>query len=120
MILYTLLADITPIGNPVISGFAGKRQEDTPGIFGTFIGGLIGLFLIAASIWAFFQLLQAGLAWISSGGDKAALESAQKRFTNAVIGLFIVFASWAIFLVLMNFLGITTGEGLNFVLPTLF
>lgn len=110
---------IPPIGNPVLTGISGKLPTDAPSMLGTLISGLVGLLLTAATIWSFIQLLLGGLAWISSGGDKGALEAAREKIVNAIIGLFVVFAAWGIFLLLLQFLGISSG-GFNLILPKLF
>lgn len=70
------------------------------------ISNVIGLMTILAGIWFFYQIIISALAWISSGGDKQNLQTAQKRMTNAVIGLFIVVASYAIIGVVGKFLGL--------------
>ena len=109
------------ISNPAISGLVGKTQTQAPAILGKFFSGLIALLLVLGAIWAFVQLLLGAIQWISSGGDKARLEAAQQKIMQAIIGLFIVFAAWAIFLVLLRFLGVTGAGGqLNLKLPTLF
>ncbi len=115
-----MIFDIPPINNPVITGLVEKKPDEAPGVFGKFIGSIVGVLLLAGSIWAFFQLLLGGLQWISSSGDKAALEKAQKRITNALIGLLIVFAFWAVYLVILQYLGIIgPGGEIKFILPTL-
>jgi len=110
---------IPPIGNPVLTGITGRGPADAPSMLGTLISGLVGLLLTAATIWAFIQLLIGGLNWISSGGDKGALETAREKIINAIIGLFIIFAAWGIFLLLLQFFGISSG-GFNLILPKLF
>lgn len=120
MIIY----QITGIGNPVITGFAGKSGDDAPALLAKLISNLIGLFLTIATIWAFVQLLLAGFNWISSGGDKGKIEMAQHKITNAILGLFIIFAAWGIFLLIMQFLGMSplggdTGK-FELKIPTLF
>lgn len=94
--------------------------EPKPGevFLGKFIGNIITLFLIAAALVAFFLLLVGGIQWMLSGGDKAATEAARGRITAAVIGLLLVFASWAIILLIEKFLGITILGG-PIILPTL-
>lgn len=116
----TLLADVDPIHNPVVTGLANKNPDQASSVFATFFSALVGLILVAGTLWAFIQLLQGGLQWISSGGDKAALEGAQQRIIHALVGLFILFGAWAVFILIMNFFGITNGAGFNFKLPTLF
>lgn len=95
------------INNPVIPGFAGKTQENTPAMLGNFISKLIGVLLVFATIFTLFQLLQGALEWISSGGDKTGLDNARNRITNALIGLVIVFAAWSLYLVILRFLGVS-------------
>jgi len=75
--------------------------------------------LTLAAIWAFMNLLQGGLEWISSSGDKSKLENAQHRITNAIIGLAITFSVWAVYIIILQFLGLSTG-GFDFILPKLF
>ena len=56
----------------------------------------IGVMLIVASIIFFFMLVLGGIKWITSGGDKGKTEAARNQITAALVGLVIVFASWAI------------------------
>lgn len=117
-----MIYQISPITNPVISGLQGKNPDDAPALFAKFFASLIGIILALGTIWALVNLLQGGLEWISSGGDKSILEGAQKRITNAIIGLFVLFASWAIYLVILQVLGLspTGGGGFQLKLPTLY
>ncbi len=107
MNLNQLLAEIPPINNPAIPNLVNKKSDDAPALFGKFIANLVGVLLIIATILALLQLLQGGIGWITSGGDKTALESSRDRITNALIGLVIVFAAWSIYLVILQFLGIS-------------
>jgi hypothetical protein len=59
---------------------------------------------VAAGIWLMFQILIAGINWLSSGGDKGKIESARNRLTNALIGIVIVAAGWAILALAGKFL----------------
>jgi hypothetical protein len=68
--------------------------------------GAIRLVLIAAAIIFFFVLVIGGIQWIVSGGDKAGTETARKRITNALIGLAIVFAAWAIIALINALFGV--------------
>ena len=101
------------IGNPVVSGLIGKTQAQAPGILGKFFSSLIGVLLVLGTIWAFFQLLLGAFNWISSSGDKAKLEAAQQKIIQAIIGLGLIFAAWAIFAALLKFLGIGGVSGLK-------
>jgi len=70
------------------------------------VSGLITLALIVAAVIFFFMLLIGGVQWIMSGGDKQNVENARNRITNALIGLVIVFAAWAIGALMETFFGV--------------
>src|SRR3989304_1925490 len=55
---------------------------------GQFISAILAAILVIATLAAFVFLLLGGLSWITSGGDKAAVEGAQKRIQAAIIGVF--------------------------------
>lgn len=113
----------SPVFNPAIPALKDKTPADIPGLFGRLFSGIIGVMLFGATIWVFFQLILGGISWMSSGGDKGKMEEARHRLTNAITGLFIVFASWSIYVIILNFLGLSP-VGLNgqieFHLPSLF
>jgi hypothetical protein len=73
---------------------------------GLFISQIVDIVLIIAGILVFFYLAWGGLNWIMSSGDKAKVEEARDRITQAIIGLGIVAASWAVFLLLNYFFGL--------------
>jgi len=112
---------VTPIDVPVVTGLKGRQPGDAPALFASLLSAIIGFLLVVASLWAFFQLIQAGILWISSEGDKTKIETARHRITDAIMGLFIVFASWAVFLLILQFLGMTSGgPGINLKFPTIY
>lgn len=115
-----MLYQVPPIQNPVVTGIAGKDPSQAPDLFGQLFSNVVGIILIIAAIWAFAQLIIGAIKWISSSGDKGKLEEAQKQITNALIGLFIVFAFWAVYIVVLQVLGISgPGPGIQFRIPTL-
>ena len=59
-------------------------------VFTQFISSAIGLITIVAIIWFVFTLLTGAMGFISSGGDKTAIEGARKKITNGLIGLVVV------------------------------
>lgn len=83
--------------------------------FGKLIGSVVGIALTIATLAAFVFLIVGGIQWITSGGDKAGVESAQHRIQAALLGLLIVFATWALFTVVGRFLGI---DVFNLVIPS--
>lgn len=87
------------------------REVTKGGFFGyTCIGNLvsnvISVAFIVAAIATFAFLVIGGMNWLTSGGDKAKIETAQKMISNALIGLAIVAASYAIYTLVLNFFGI--------------
>ena len=73
---------------------------------GKLIGNIVSLFMIVAALLTFVFLIWGGVEWIMSGGEKAGTEAARNRITNAFIGLFVVFAAWAIIKVIETFFNI--------------
>ena len=69
------------------------------------ISGAISLVIILVALVFFFILIIGGLKWITSGGDEKKVGLARAQITNALIGLVIVFAAWAI----MKLIGVVFG-----------
>lgn len=80
------------------------------------ISGAIGLVLILVSLVFFFILVLGGLKWITSGGDEKKVGEARSQITNALIGLAIVFAAWAIMRLIGTVFGINILESIT--IPT--
>ena len=80
------------------------------------VGGLVNLALLIAALVFFFILVMGGIKWITSGGDKEQTAAAQSTLTAAIIGLAIVFSTWAIIGLLDTFLGLDIFSGLK--IPT--
>lgn len=70
------------------------------------VSGGIKFVLVIAAVIFFFVLVIGGIQWIISGGDKTGVETARKRITNALVGLVIVFAAWAIVTLIWNLFGV--------------
>jgi xanthine/uracil permease len=90
------------IKNPVLGGLGA-----TAGItfFQTFFGKLVAVALIAGSVIFLFMLITGAIQWISSGGDKQALENAKSKVTNAIVGIIILFAIFAVINFVSSFFG---------------
>jgi len=71
------------------------------------VSGAISLVLIVVSLVFFFILVVGGLKWITSGGDEKKVAAARAGITSALIGLVIVFASWAIMKLIETLFGIS-------------
>ncbi len=74
---------------------------------GSLISAVVGTMLILAALITFIYLILGGIQWITSGGDKTAMEAARNKITHAIVGLVIVGSAWAIMALVQNFLGIS-------------
>lgn len=92
------------LNNPVLGPIGTKSGLE---FFQGFIPGLIGLAFVVGSIIFFFMLVIGAIQWISSGGDKQALEAARGRITNALIGIIILFSLFAVLDLIHIFFNIT-------------
>ena len=82
------------INNPALgSSLQGKSGSE---FFAAFLPKLIGLTLLGGTLVFFFVFLMGAIAWITSGGDKQALEGARSKITNGIIGLVILFVAFAV------------------------
>ena len=62
--------------------------------------------LLIAGMASFVFLVWGATEWILSGGDKTKTQEAQGRMTSAIVGLVIVASSWAIYNLILRFLGV--------------
>jgi hypothetical protein len=85
------------ITNPILNGALGNLAvSQAPNRTGRIISQLIIFAFIVGSMTFVIMFLTGGVAYISSGGDKEAVQKATKRITTAIIGLVILFALYAI------------------------
>lgn len=62
----------------------------------TIITSLIRLFLLFAGFIAFFYALYGGFSYLTAGADSEKADTGRKMITNAIIGLVVIFLSYAI------------------------
>jgi len=80
--------------------------------------GVTILFIVAVVASLFF-LIFGGIRWISSGGDKTRLESARNTIIASIIGLILVFSSYFILNLVLEFFGLKALGGVSsFTIPT--
>lgn len=95
------LAQITnPALGPVLNSNSGTD------FVSKLIPSLIGLIFVVGIIIFFFMLLISAIQWMTSGGDKASVEAARGRLTQAIIGIVILFSAFAIIKVIEGFFGL--------------
>lgn len=71
----------------------------------SFFNALIRLIYMLAAVIFVFMLMWGAIEWLMSGGDKEKVGSAQKRLTNAIIGIILLGVTFAI----LDLIGIFTG-----------
>lgn len=99
------------ITNPILSkDLQGLLRKSPTAFFSAFIPKLVGMAFLAGSVIFFFVLIVGAIQWISSGGDKAALESARGKISNAIIGIVLLFSAFAVVRFIESFFGINILE----------
>lgn len=83
---------------------------------GGIVSGAISLAMLVVALVFFFILILGGLKWVMSGGDQKNVEAAKGQITNALIGLAIVFAAFAIMKLIETIFGISLLSGIT--IPT--
>jgi hypothetical protein len=74
--------------------------------FPEIIPAFINLVIIVAVILFLFSLLLGGLKFILSGGKKETTEEAGRQVLNSILGIIIVFSTWAVISFLEDFFGV--------------
>lgn len=92
--------EAVPIGQNVDTNFFKFR------CIGDFVTYAVNAALIIGGIAFFVMLVLGALQWLNSGGDKNSIEQARSRLTNALIGIGVLAASWALWTLAMSFFGI--------------
>lgn len=77
--------------NPPPGAFQNLGTATIQNLAPTFLSRAIQFILVASVIIFFFMFVYGGFRWITSAGDKLAVESARRTVTNALTGLVIVF-----------------------------
>lgn len=77
--------------------------------FGRVVGNLITIAFVIAVVIALGFLVYGGIKWITSGGDKTAVEGARNTIVAAIVGLVVVFLSYFILNIILGLFGLTLG-----------
>ena len=91
---------IGPLGDPTLTKCNSVTLLASP------LSSIIGFITVLAFVWFTFQIIVAAIQWVASGGEKAAVQSAQQRITHSIIGLVISVAGVFIVILISNILGI--------------
>jgi hypothetical protein len=74
--------------------------------FNNLFSALVTAAFVIASLIALAFLIFGGIKWITSGGDKAGVESARNMIVAALVGLVITFLAYLLLTILFNFFGL--------------
>lgn len=83
---------------------------------GAVVQGIVTILLIIAVVIALFYLIFGGIKWVTSGGDKAKVESARNHIIAAIIGLVVAFLAYFILTLIFSIFGLSIS---NISLPKL-
>uniref|UniRef100_A0A831YZF0 TrbC/VIRB2 family protein n=1 Tax=candidate division WWE3 bacterium TaxID=2053526 RepID=A0A831YZF0_UNCKA len=84
-----LAASVMPV-------FAQLSPEGVPTDICELVGNVLTFIYSIAGVIALVLLVMGGVQYMSSGGDKIAVEQARGRITAAIVGLVIVFGAWLV------------------------
>ncbi len=74
--------------------------------FGTFISGIVSAVMVIAALLVLLYLIWGGIEWITAGGDSGKLGKARDKIIQSIIGIIVLAATFAIFMVVQSLLGI--------------
>lgn len=74
--------------------------------FAEWLARILGAILGVAALLVLIYLAWGAISWITSGGDSGKVQKARDQITQAVVGLIVLAASTAIFMLVQNALGI--------------
>ncbi|MDR0463064.1 MAG: hypothetical protein LBG64_02500 [Pseudomonadales bacterium] len=78
------------------------------------VNTVINIVFIVGAIIALAYLIMGGITWITSGGDKSKTEAARNKITAAIVGLLLLGAAYAIFMIVLGILGQSPEDLLDF------
>ena len=114
--MFNLLLAVEDITNQALPEMYNTQGAD---LLSDFLANMIEIVFIVAVISFLFLVAWGAVQWIMSGGDKGAVQSAQSKISNAVIGLIVLFATYAILTLTGHFFNIEILESLEFDLTDL-
>lgn len=98
------------INNPLFKGTTYEGLVAGTGGGSAFLNlilpSFIGMIFVVGIVSFMFIFLVGAVSWILSGGDKAHVESAKAKITNALIGIVLLFSSIAVVKLVEFFFGI--------------
>lgn len=94
LLVYLFATPALAFAEPVVGCPPGQFKplcDLNAGNLGSTLGILVTFAFVGAILIALAFLIWGGIKWITSGGDKTALEEARNHIVSAIVGLVIVF-----------------------------
>jgi len=110
MDIYNLLAQNTTMNVTSPGGI--------PTDLGTILTWAIRMIFLFAGLIVAYNIIQGGLDWVQSGGEKDKVEKAQKKITASIIGLIILFATIAVVGLVERVFGVGLGLTIGITFPS--
>lgn len=85
-----------------------ETEQNTDTFIESYIGQILTVIFSILGLIFFVLTIYAGFLWMTAQGNDSKISEAKKILTNAIIGLIIVFASYAISYFVFNALTATT------------
>lgn len=103
----SLLAQSEPrITNPITPRLSPATPTQGLYFLGDLLVMLVNIGILIAAVVFFFIFLIGGIRWITSSGEKTQIEAARNTIMNALIGLVIVLALFAILKLIGGLFGV--------------
>ena len=91
------VAVVPPGRNDVVGTLSAPQSViQKPEQAGSFVSAIVSFIVVIAGVYALWQLLTGGLGYITSNGDKAKVQESSQKMLMAILGLFIIAASFII------------------------
>lgn len=96
-------------GRPVPTGYVRS--------FTQLISFILQIVMVIALLLVLFNLVSAGIQWITSGGDKGKVDAARQKIIASIVGIVILASSYALFNLVLYVLGFSTLENALLTIP---
>ncbi|NCO12481.1 MAG: hypothetical protein COZ34_03280 [Candidatus Pacebacteria bacterium CG_4_10_14_3_um_filter_34_15] len=87
-----------------LPGTADYNSADGEAGFGKLLSKVLNIVLVIGALIVFMYLIWGGVEWITAGGDATKTEAARNKITQSMIGLIVLAATVALFIMIQNFL----------------
>lgn len=84
----------------------GPQQPGINPLARTIIATGIQVLFVFAILFALYQLIKSGIAWIMSEGDKQKLQDARNGVIFSIVGLLIIFTSFFVIFLFSHFFNV--------------